>query len=125
MNDNRTEVTIVTASAVLAVLAIVTPLLNIGQPIQFIAVFGGILLGPGSLAYRLATGSKWSECLMVGVALNISALMIVALVAVALHFWHPKVELIIPAVTCVLAMVLYNRLAQDGHRGNGYQRSPR
>jgi membrane protein implicated in regulation of membrane protease activity len=62
---------------------------------------------------------------MVGVALNIAALMIVALLAVALHFWHPKVELIIPAVTCVLAIVLYKRLARDGHRGNGSQRSPR
>jgi hypothetical protein len=116
---------IITTSAVVAVLAIVAPLLSIGQPIQFIAVFGGILLGPGSLAYRLATGSKWAECLTVGVALNIAALMMVALVAVALHLWHPKVELIIPAVTCGLAIVLYRRSAHAGNRDIGYQRSPR
>jgi hypothetical protein len=113
MSDNRTELTIVTASAVLAVLAIVAPVLDIGQPIQFIAVFGGVLLGPGSLAYRLGTGSKWAECLMVGVALNFAAVMVVALMAVALHFWHPKVELIIPVVTCVLAIALYRHSGQD------------
>jgi hypothetical protein len=113
MSDNRTEAIIVTASAVLAVLAIVTPVLDVGQPIQFIAVFGGVLLGPGSLAYRLSTGSKWVECLMVGVALNFAAVMIVGLMAVAFHFWHPKVELIIPAATCVLAIALYRHRAQD------------
>jgi hypothetical protein len=125
MSDNQTEATIVTASAVVAVLAIAAPLLGIGQPIQGFAAFGGIILGPGGLAYRMATGAKWPECLMVGVALNIAALMVVALVAVALHFWHPKVELIIPLTTCVLAVLIYGRIAQQGNRGGGYQRSPR
>lgn len=120
MNDNRTEVTILIASAVVAVLAIVTPIIGIGQPIQFLATLGGILLGPGSLAYRLATGAKWSECLMVGLGLNIAALMMLALTAVVLHFWHPKIELIIPVVTCMLAVALYRRQTQDS-----YQRSPR
>lgn len=124
-SENRTTLTIIITSAVVAVLAIMTPLLNVGQPTQFIAVFGGVLLGPGSLAYRLATGSKWTECLTVGVALNLAALMMVALVAVALHFWHPKVELIIPVVTCGLAIVLYRRSAHGGNQDIGYQRSPR
>jgi hypothetical protein len=124
MSDHQTEVTIVTASAVLAVLAIAAPLLSIGQPIQAFAAFGGIILGPGGLAYRITTGAKWPECLMVGVALNIAALMVIALVAIALHFWHPKVELIIPVTTCVLATLIYSRIAQYGNRG-GYQRSPR
>jgi hypothetical protein len=118
--NNRTDVTIVTVSTVVAVLAIVAPIMGIGQPIQFLGALGGILFGPGSLAYRLATGSKWSECLMVGLGLNIAALMMLGLTAVVLHFWHPKIELIIPAATCMLAVVLYRRLAQDN-----YQRLPR
>lgn len=125
MNENRTEMTIITASAVVAVLAIAAPLINIGQPIQFIAALGGVLLGPGGLAYRLATGAKWTECLMIGVAINIAALMLIALIVVALHFWHPKVELIIPMATCVLAIVLYNRDTRNGYQRNGYQRSAR
>jgi phosphatidylserine synthase len=109
MTGNRTGVTIVTASAVVAVLAMVTPLVGAGQPAQLIAVLGGVILGPGSLAYRLATGSAWAECLTIGVALNLAAVMMIALAAVSLHFWHPKIELIIPAVTCALAVVLYRR----------------
>ena len=125
MSNNRIDVTIITASGLLAVLAIAAPILSIGQPIQFLAVLGGILLGPGGLAYRLATGSKWGECLIVGVTLNIAALMVLALVAVAVHFWHPKVELIIPAVTCVLAIVLYRRRGQGNYQENSYPQSVR
>lgn len=125
MSNNRTDVTIITASGVLAVVAIVAPLIGIGQPIQFLAVLGGILLGPGGLAYRLATGSKWGECLMVGITLNIAALMVLALVAIAVHFWHPKVELIIPVATCVLAVLLYRRGAQGDYRENSTLRAPR
>ncbi|TVZ07108.1 hypothetical protein EAS64_07280 [Trebonia kvetii] len=116
MTNDRTGVTIVTASTVVAVLAIAAPIIGIGQPIQFVATLGGILLGPGSLAYRLATGSKWSECLMVGVALNFSTLMLLALTAVVLHFWHPMIELIIPAATCLLAILLTRRRTQDDHQ---------
>jgi hypothetical protein len=118
MSDNRIDVTIITVSGALAVLAIVAPVVSIGQPIQFLATLGGILLGPGSLAYRLATGAKWSECLMVGITLNIAALMMLALVAVAIHFWHPKVELIIPLATCVLAIALFRRRAQGDNPEN-------
>jgi uncharacterized membrane protein YoaK (UPF0700 family) len=125
MSNNRTDVTVITASAMLAVLAIVAPVISIGQPIQFIATLGGILLGPGSLACRLATRSQWAECLLIGLALNIAALMLLALAAVALHFWHPKIELIIPAVTCVLAILLYSRRARDDYQDNRYLRSPR
>jgi uncharacterized membrane protein YoaK (UPF0700 family) len=125
MDNSRADVTVITASAVLAVLAIVVPIISIGQPIQFIATLGGILLGPGSLAYRLATRAKWNDCLMLGVALNIAILMVLALAAVAFHFWHPKVELIIPASTCVLAIALYRHRAQGDSQVNGQQRSPR
>jgi hypothetical protein len=51
--------------------------------------------------------------------------MILALVAVAVHFWHPKVELIIPAVTCVLAIVLYRRRGQGNYQENSYPQSLR
>lgn len=125
MSNNRIDVTVITASGVLAVVAIVAPVIGIGQPIQFLAVLGGILLGPGGLAYRLATGSKWGECLIVGITLNIAALMVLALVAIAVHFWHPKVELIIPVATCVLAVLLYRRRTQGDYRENSTLRAPR
>ena len=44
MSDYQTEVTIVTASAVMAVLAIAAPILSIGQPVQAFAAFGGLSL---------------------------------------------------------------------------------
>jgi hypothetical protein len=125
IKSTRIDLTIITTSAVLAVLAIVTPIISVGGPIQFVTVFGGVVLGPGSLAYRLATGSKWGQCLMVGLALNIAALAMLALVIIAIHFWHPKVELIIPAVTCLLAIALYRRHRQDDYHQNAYPRTPR
>ena len=121
MNSNRTDITIIVASAALAILAIVMPVINIGQPIQFIAALCGILLGPGCLAYRLATGSKWGECLMVGLAVNVAALMMLALVSVSLHLWHPKIELAIPVATCVLAIVLYRRRNQNNYQSSNSQ----
>jgi hypothetical protein len=121
MNSDRTDLTIIAASAVLAILAIAMPVINVGQPIQFIAALGGILLGPGCLAYRLATGSRWGECLMVGLAANVAALMMLALVSVSLHLWHPKIELVIPATTCVLAIVLYRRRNQNHYQTNNSQ----
>ena len=121
MNSNRTEITVIAASAVLAILAIAMPVIDVGQPIQFIAALGGILLGPGCLAYRLATGSRWGECLMVGLAVNVAALMMLALVSVSLHVWHPKIELAIPATTCVLAIVLYRRRNRNYRQGNNSQ----
>jgi len=120
ISDKRADVTIATVAAALAVLAIAAPAMSIGQPVQFLATLGGILLGPGALAYRIATGSRWIECLIVGVAIDIAALMVLALTAVAVHFWHPKVELIIPAATCVLAIVLYRRTARTGQEGDRY-----
>lgn len=125
VKNTRIDLTIITTSAALAVLAIVTPIISVGGPIQFIAVLGGVVLGPGCLAYRLATDSTWGQCLMVGLALNIAALAMLALVIIAVHFWHPKVELIIPAVTCLLAVALYRRHRQDDYQQNAFPRSPR
>ena len=122
MSSNRIDVTIIIASAVFAVLAITAALLGIGQPIQLLATLAGIALGPGGLAYRLATGARWGECLMIGLSLNIAALMALGLMTVAIHFWHPKVELLLPLATCILAAVLYRRGKQDARHGNDYQR---
>ena len=121
MNSKRTEIAIIAGSAVLAILAIAMPVINVGQPVQFIAALGGILFGPGCLAYRLATASRWGECLMVGLAVNVAALMMLALVSVSLHLWHPKIELAIPATTCVLAIVLYRRRDQNQYQTNNFQ----
>lgn len=107
MKSDRVTVTIVATSSGIAVLAIAAAVIDIGQPLQFLATLGGVLLGPGALAYRLATRSNWTQCLMVGLALNAAAVMLLGLTTVAIHFWHPKVELIIPLITCVLAIALY------------------
>jgi hypothetical protein len=120
ISDKRANVTIATVAAALAVLAIAAPAMSIGQPVQFLATLGGILLGPGALACRLATGSRWTECLILGLAIDVAALMVLALTAVAVHFWQPKVELIIPAATCVLAIVLYRRTARTVQEGDRY-----
>lgn len=121
MRNSRADLTIILVSVVLAVVAILADVIGIGQPIQFLVSLAALLLGPGALAYRLATGSKWSECLMVGLAVNIAALMVLSLTVVALHFWHPKVELIIPVATCVLAIVLYRRGEADDHRNSDHR----
>lgn len=120
ISDKRADVTITAMAAALAVLAIAAPAVSIGQPVQLLATLGALLLGPGALAYRIATGSRWIECLIVGVAIDIAALMVLALTAVAVHSWHPKVELIIPAATCVLAIALYRRTARTGQEGDQY-----
>lgn len=125
MSSNRTDVTIISASAVFAVLAILAALLNIGQPIQLFATLGAIAFGPGGLAYRLVTGARWGECLIIGLSLNIAALMTLGLMVIIIHFWHPRVELLIPLATCVLVAVLYrrgNRGNQDKRHVNDYQR---
>ena len=122
VRHSRIDLTIITTSAVLAALAIATPIIGVGGPIQFTSVLGGVLLGPGALAYRLATGSAWGQCLMVGLALNIAALAVLALVIVAAHFWHPKVELIIPLATVLLAIALYGRPEHDGYEQDAYVR---
>lgn len=118
-DDHRIDITIIGTSAAVAVLAIATSLLSIGQPLQLLAALGAVAFGPGALAYRLITGARWSQCLMVGVAVNIAALMVLALTIVAVHFWHPKVELLIPLATCVLSGVLYRRGGQGEWSADG------
>jgi len=114
-SDRRIDVVIISAFACVAVLAIVTPLVSIGPSLRLFATIGGILLGPGSLAYRMATGSRWGECLTVGVGLNVAILMMLALVAVYARFWHPiEFELTIPLATLLLAIVLIQRKEPRG-----------
>lgn len=106
MHRNGADLTVAAVSIATALLAIIAPARHMGQPVQLIAVIGGILLGPGSLACRLATKSRWTECLLIGVAVNIATLMMLSLGAVDLHVWHPGIELIIPVVTCLLSIAL-------------------
>jgi hypothetical protein len=109
MHRNGADLTVSTASIATALLAVIAPVMHVGQPIQLIAVLGGVLLGPGSLACRLMTKSRWAECLLIGVAANIATLMMISLGAVDLHLWHPGIELIIPVMTCLLGIALMRR----------------
>jgi hypothetical protein len=109
MHRNGVGLAVTAVSIATALLAIIAPVMHMGQPIQLIAVLGGILLGPGSLACRLATESRWGECLLIGLAVNVATLMMISLGAVDLHLWHPGIELIIPVTTCLLGIALVRR----------------
>ena len=109
-NDRRADNAIISVSACLAVLAILTAAVHISPSLRIFAALGGIVLGPGGLLYRLATRSRWAECLSVGVVINVAVLMLLALFAVSVHLWDPvRFELLIPLSTLVLALVLFRR----------------
>lgn len=109
-SDHRIDVAIISGFACVAVLAMVTPIVPIPPSLRLFAAIGGILLGPWSLVYRMVTGSRWVECLTVGVGLNVATLMMLALLSVYAHYWHPMwFELVIPLTTFLLAIVLLRR----------------
>jgi hypothetical protein len=109
-SDRRTDNAIISVSACLAVLAILTAAVHISPNLRIFAALGGIVLGPGGLLYRLATRSRWAECLSVGVVINVAALMVLALFSVSVHLWYPvRLELLIPLATILLALVLFRR----------------
>ena len=106
-SNNRTDIAIVAACALVAAVAIAAPVALTASPVRFLGAFGGVLLGPGALAYRLATGRRWSECFTVGTPINVAAVMLLGLALVDAHFWHPTAfELLIPLTTLVLCGAL-------------------
>jgi hypothetical protein len=110
MRDTRGNVAITVIFALVAIAAIVAPLRLGDSPFRFVIVFAAVILGPGSVAYRLATGRRWSECLVIGFPLTIGVAMLVALVLVYAHEWHPiGFELLIPLMTCLLSALLLPR----------------
>jgi hypothetical protein len=111
MRDERVrDVAMTVLFALVAIAAIVTPLRLGDSPVRFVSVFGAVILGPGSLAYRLATGRRWSECLAIGIPLTVGVAMLLGLVLVYAHEWHPiGAELLIPLTTCLLAGLLLPR----------------
>jgi hypothetical protein len=109
-SNNRTDIAIVTAFAVVAAVAIVAPLTQTASPVRFVGAFGGVILGPGGLAYRLATGHRWGECLAIGTPINVAVVMLLGLLLVSAHFWYPTpFELLIPVTTCLLCGILLRR----------------
>jgi hypothetical protein len=116
-SNNRTDIAIVAACALVAVVAIAAPLTVTSSPVRFLGAFGGVLLGPGALAYRLATGRRWGECFTVGTPMNVAAVMLIGLGLVDAHFWHPTpFELLIPLTTFVLCCVLLRRELRSSSR---------
>jgi hypothetical protein len=109
MHRNGADLNVTAVSITAALLAIIAPVMHLGQPVQLIAVLGGILAGPGGLAARLATKSPWAECLLIGLAANVATLMVISLGAADLHLWYPGIELIIPVMTCLLGIALITR----------------
>ena len=115
----QADVVMIAAFALVAALAIVTPLTLTASPIRVLAAFGGILLGPGGLACR-AAGRPWAECLAIGVAINVAVVMVLGLLLVSVGLWHPvPFELLIPVTTLGLSAVLLRkqmRSSPEAHR---------
>jgi hypothetical protein len=107
-DDKRSDVLLVAAFAFVAIVAIAFTLVRIAPPIRAFATIGGVILGPGCLAYRLVTGSRWAECISVGIGINIAILMLLGLLAVSVNLWYPvRFELLVPVTTLLLSIVLY------------------
>lgn len=118
----RPDVIIIAVFALVAVLAIVAPLAQLISPYRFLATFGGILFGPGALAYRLATGRRWVECLTVGVAIDVATVMVLGLALVSAHLWYPTAfELLIPLTAFLLSAILLIRQPLRSREGAGQQ----
>jgi hypothetical protein len=110
MRGARANVAITVVFALVAIAAIVAPLRLGDSPFRFASVIAAVILGPGSLAYRLATGRRWGECLAVGIPLSVGAAMLLGLVLVYAHEWHPiAFELLIPLTTCLMSGLLLPR----------------
>jgi hypothetical protein len=110
-DQRRIDSAIVGIFGVAASLAIVSNIFAIGPSLRLFATIAGILLGPGALIYRIVTRSGWVECVAVGVAINVASLMVLGLFSVTAHFWHPiRLELLIPLITVLLAIVLLERI---------------
>lgn len=114
-NNRRVDVAIIVTFACVAMLAMVTPVIGISPSLRVFATVCGVLLGPGILAYRLATKSSWGECFAIGVTINVAILMLLALFAVTDHYWHTlRLELLIPLTTLLLALALLQRKESTG-----------
>jgi len=120
MNRDRIDVPIIVGFALVAAIAALAPLVHVSAPLRLLAVLSGILFGPGGLAYRLATEGPWTECLTIGIAINIAIVMLLALSLVSAHFWYPiPFEVLIPLSTLILSNFLLHkelRSSPGGHR---------
>jgi uncharacterized membrane protein YfcA len=109
-DGHRNDVVITAVFGLVALIAIVTPLTISHSPIRFASAFGAIILGPGTLGCRLATGRRWSECFAIGIPLTVATAMLLGLILVYAHAWYPvPLELLIPLLTCVISGYLLRR----------------
>jgi hypothetical protein len=106
-STRRPDLAVIAAFGLMAMLAIAAPLTHVPPGFRLFAVLGGVLLGPASLSYRMATRHRWTECLAVGATINVAIVMLLGEVLVAAHFWHPvPFELFIPVTTVLLSAAL-------------------
>jgi hypothetical protein len=120
MRGTRGNVAITIVFALVAIAAIVAPLRLGSSPFRLVSVFGAVILGPGSVAYRLATGRRWSECLVIGIPLTMGVAMLLGLVLVYAHEWHPiALELLIPLATCLMSGLLLPREMRSSPGASG------
>lgn len=122
-DGHRNDIVILAAFGLVAVVAIVTPLAMPSSALRFVSAFGAILLGPGTLACRLATGRRWSECLAIGIPVTVATVMLLGLILVYAHAWYPiPFELLIPLTTCLISGYLLRR-ELSGPRGSHAHRA--
>jgi hypothetical protein len=119
MESNRQiDVTIISVFMSVAALALMVSVIPVALPLRFFAIAGGILLGPGGLAYRWAVGCRWVECMAIGIGINLAILMTLALFPVYLHSWHPaRFEALIPITTLLLSAALLFRSRSNRYSG--------
>jgi hypothetical protein len=113
----KADMAAIAAFTLMAVLAIAAPLTNMAPSFRLFAVFGAVLLGPASVAYRLATERRWSDCLAIGAGINVAIAMLLGQLLVSVHFWHPtQFELLMPVATFLLSSVLLWRVMSSSSK---------
>ena len=123
-SNHRIDLAIIITFACIAALAVIASVIRIPLPFRLFAAIGGVLLGPGTLACRLATGCGWIECITVGVAINVAIVMMLGLSLVSAHFWHPlPFELLIPLATFLLSITLLLK-EREHYPVGSYQETP-
>jgi hypothetical protein len=106
--DRRVDFTVLCAFALMAGLAMITTVITISPSLRLFATIGGIVLGPGILAYRIAVRSGWIECLAAGIGINVAFLMSLGMLGIATNYWHPRqLEFLLPLTTLLLVAILF------------------
>ena len=95
---------VVAATAIsLSVAAALAVGLSAPWPLRFGVVTAALLFGPAVPVFRLVSDMRLSECLAVGVAVNVALVMLLGEAMVLAHVWAPVLGAI--ALLCVTVAI--------------------